>query len=118
MVDFAHGLARVGIARQPRRCARCRPRERSCPQLQLNAELTDATPGLIDAILPGYLASGKLKATLQLQGSLAHPLGQLQLTGTDLRAPGDAGSLPPLQLSATVDLAADGAQDHAALGGR
>ncbi len=80
------------------------------PQLQFHAELADATAGLIDAVLPGYLASGKLLGTLQLQGTVAHPLGELKVTGTDLRAAGDAGSLPPVQLTATIDMAADGAR--------
>ena len=109
LVDFTQGLAVTGlhiIAAD----AHLQAAGEVLPQLHVNAELTDATPGLIDAILPGYLDSGSFKATLQLQGSLAHPLGQLRLTGTDLRAPGDAGSLPPLQLTASADLANDGAR--------
>jgi translocation and assembly module TamB len=108
LVDFAQGLAVSGL-RISAADAHLLAAGEVLPQLHVNAELTDATPGLIDAILPGYLDSGTFKATLQLQGSLAHPLGQLRLTGTDLRAPGDAGSLPPLQFSATADLASDGA---------
>jgi translocation and assembly module TamB len=109
LVDFAQGLTVSGLHISAAD-AHLQAAGEVLPQLHVNAELTDATPGLIDAILPGYLDSGSLKATLQLQGSLAHPLGQLRLTGTDLRAPGDAGSLPALQLSATADLAADGAR--------
>ena len=109
LVDFAQGLALTGL-RINAADAHLQADGQILPQLQFNAELTDATPGLIDAILPGYLDSGTLKATLQLHGSLAHPLGQLRLTGTNLRAPGDAGSLPPVQLSATADLTTDGAR--------
>jgi translocation and assembly module TamB len=109
LVNFAQGLAvsglRIGAAD-----AHLQVAGELLPQLRVNAELTDATPGLIDAILPDYLDSGTLKATLQLQGSLARPLGQLRVTGTDLRAPGDAGSLPPVQLSAAAELANDGAR--------
>ncbi len=108
-VDFAQGLAVSGLHISAAD-AHLQIAGQVLPQLHVNAELTDATPGLIDAILPGYLDSGTVKATLQLQGSMGHPLGQLRLTGTDLRAPGDAGSLPPLQLSATADLANDGAR--------
>ncbi len=107
LLDFAHGLTvsglRIGAAD-----AHLKAEGQVLPQLHFNAELTDATPGLIDAILPGYLDSGTLKASLQLQGSVAHPLGQLRVAGTDLRAPGDAGSLPPVQLTAAAELAGDG----------
>ena len=109
LVDFAQGLTLSGL-HVSAADAHLQVAGEVLPQLHVNAELTDATPGLIDAILPGYLDSGTLKATLQLQGSLAHPLGQLRVTGTDLRAPGDAGSLPPVQFSATADLASDGAR--------
>lgn len=109
LLDFTQGLVvsglHVGAAD-----AHLQAQGQVLPQLRVSAELDDPTPGLVDAILPGYLDSGKLKATLQLQGSVAHPLGQLHVTGTDLRAPGDAGSLPPLQFSATADLASDGAK--------
>ena len=108
-VDFAHGLA-IADLHASLADAQLQAAGALTPQLQFNAELTDATAGLIDAVLPGYLASGKLLATLKLQGTLAHPLGELKVTGTDLRAAGDAGSLPPVQLAATVNLAAEGAQ--------
>ncbi|HTB66693.1 MAG TPA: translocation/assembly module TamB domain-containing protein [Steroidobacteraceae bacterium] len=109
LVDFTQGLAVTGLHIMAAD-AHLQAAGAVLPQLHVNAELTDATPGLIDAILPGYLDSGSFKATVQLQGSLAHPVGQLRLTGTDLRAPGDAGSLPPLQLTASADLANDGAK--------
>ena len=108
-VDFAHGLALAGF-RASLADAQLRAAGEITPQLQLNAELTDASAGLIDAVLPGYLSSGKLLGSLQLQGTLAHPLGELKVTGTDLRGAGDASSLPPVQLAATVNLAADGAR--------
>jgi translocation and assembly module TamB len=107
-VDFAHGLAVTGL-HASLADATLTAGGSVLPQMQLNAELTDATPGLIDAVLPDYLASGHLKATLQLQGAFPHPLGQLRIIGTDLRGAGDAGSLPPAQLSAIVDLTPDGA---------
>jgi translocation and assembly module TamB len=107
LVDFSQGLSVSGL-HVSAADAHLQAAGEVLPQLRVNAELTDATPGLIDAILPGYLDSGSLQATLQLQGTVAHPLGQLRVTGTNLRAPGDAGSLPPLQLAATADLANDG----------
>ncbi len=109
VVDFAHGLT-IAALHMSAADAQLQASGEILPQLQLHAQLNDATPGLIDAILPGYLASGTLNATLQLQGTLAHPLGQVRLTGRDLRAAGDAGSLPPAQLSATVDLTTEGAR--------
>ncbi|HTC52001.1 MAG TPA: translocation/assembly module TamB domain-containing protein [Steroidobacteraceae bacterium] len=109
VLDFAQGLAVSGL-RISAADAHLRAQGQVLPQLQVTAELTDATPGLIDAILPGYLDSGTLKASLQLQGSVGHPLGQLRVTGTDLRAPGDAGSLPPVQLTAAADLGSEGAK--------
>jgi len=106
-VDFANGLSVSGL-RASLADAIFTAGGQIAPQLQLKSELVDATPGLIDAILPGYLQSGSLKAALQLQGSLAHPLGRLELTGKDLSAAGDASSLPPAQLSANAELTADG----------
>jgi translocation and assembly module TamB len=109
LLDFAQGLTVSGL-RISAADAHLTAEGQVLPQLHVTAELADATPGLIDAILPGYLDSGTLKASLQLQGSVAHPLGQLRVSGTDLRAPGDAGSLPPVQLTASADLASDGAR--------
>jgi translocation and assembly module TamB len=108
-LDFAHGLAVAGL-RANLADAQLQAAGELVPQLQFNAELTDATAGLIDAVLPGYLSSGKLLGSLQLQGTLAHPLGEMKVTGTDLRGAGDASSLPPVQLAATVNLAAEGAR--------
>ncbi len=108
-VDFAHGLSLADF-RASLADAQLQAAGEITPQLQFNAQLTDATEGLIDALLPGYLASGKLSATVQLQGTVAHPLGELKVTGTDLRGAGDASSLPPVQLAATANLAADGAR--------
>jgi translocation and assembly module TamB len=108
-IDFAHGLALSGLDARLADATLTASGE-ILPQLHLNVELNDATAGLVDAVLPGYLASGKLQATVQLQGSLAHPQVDFKVTGTDLRGAGDAGNLPPVQLSATVNLAADGAR--------
>jgi translocation and assembly module TamB len=107
LVDFTQGL-RVSGLHISAADAHLQAAGEVLPQLRVDAELKDATPGLIDAILPGYLDSGTLQASLKLQGTVAHPLGQLRVTGTDLRAPGDAGSLPPVELAATADLANDG----------
>jgi translocation and assembly module TamB len=109
LVDFAQGLEVSGLHIRAAD-AHLQAQGQVLPALRVNAELTDSTTGLIDAILPGYLDSGTLKATLQLQGNLAHPVGQLRFTGTDLRAPGDAGSLPPVQMSATADVTNEGAK--------
>ncbi|HTY92441.1 MAG TPA: translocation/assembly module TamB domain-containing protein, partial [Steroidobacteraceae bacterium] len=109
LLDFTHGLALTGL-RLSASDAVLTAAGDLAPQLRLDARLEEATPGLIDAILPGYLSSGSLLGTAQLHGTLAHPLGELRLTGTDLRAAGDAASLPLAQLSAGVDLGADGAR--------
>jgi translocation and assembly module TamB len=106
-IDFANGLSLSGL-RAGLADATFTASGQILPQLQLKSELADATPGLINAILPDYLDSGSLKATVQLQGSLAHPLGRADVTGKDLRASGDASSLPPAQLSANAELTADG----------
>lgn len=108
-VDFAHGLTVSGL-RASLADATLTADGTVLPQLQFKAELADGTPGLINAILPGYLDSGTLKGTVQLSGSPGHPQGQVHLTGTNLRAAGDAASLPPAQLSAHVDLTAEGAR--------
>ena len=108
-IDFAHGLVLSGL-RANLADATLTADGTLLPQLQFKAQLTDPTPGLVDAILPDYLATGSLQATLQLQGTFPHPQGLLHLTGKDLRGAGDAESLPPAQLSANVDLAAEGAR--------
>jgi translocation and assembly module TamB len=108
-IDFAHGVMLTGLDATLADATFTASGE-ILPQLKLHAELNDATAGLVDALLPGYLASGKLQAAVQLQGTLAHPQGQFKVTGTDLRGSGDAGTLPPVQLAATVNVTADGAR--------
>ncbi len=108
-VDFTHGVS-IADFHASLADAQLQAAGEITPQLQFDAQLTDATGGLIDAVVPGYLASGKLLGTLQLQGTLAHPLGELKVTGTDLRGAGDASSLPPVQLAAAANLATDGAR--------
>jgi len=109
VIDFAHGLA-LSELHASLADAQLHASGELLPELQFKAELTDATPGLIDALLPDFLASGSMSASVHVQGSFTHPLGELHLTGTDLRGAGDASSLPPAQLSANVALAADGAR--------
>ncbi|MEJ0008976.1 MAG: hypothetical protein WDM77_22075 [Steroidobacteraceae bacterium] len=60
-VDFAHGLSVAGL-RASLADAVLTGAGDITPQMQLKAELNDATPGLIDAVLPGYLASGSCMA--------------------------------------------------------
>ena len=77
------GCARVS------RTHTCR-RPVSCAAAAVQRRTEDATPGSIDAVLPGYL----LPETARQPAAAGHPgasAGQLQVTGTDLRAAGRCG---------------------------
>ncbi|HUI60806.1 MAG TPA: translocation/assembly module TamB domain-containing protein, partial [Steroidobacteraceae bacterium] len=78
---------------------------RVSPDLDLRASLRQVRPALINAFVPGLLASGTLQADAQLQGNFASPSGTLKLDVTGLRAANDAArGLPVTDIHASAQL--------------
>ncbi len=89
------------------------------PSLDVRASLRQLQPSLVNAFVPGLLASGTIEARARLKGSLAAPTGQLRLTATDMALADDAAfGLPSLDLHATAELSGDTADVDARLDGR
>ena len=75
------------------------------PALDVRASLRQLQPSLVNAFVPGLLASGTIEARARLKGSLASPTGQLRLTATDMALADNAAfGLPSLDLHATAEL--------------
>ncbi|MBS0421851.1 MAG: translocation/assembly module TamB domain-containing protein [Proteobacteria bacterium] len=75
------------------------------PELNLRASLEQLKPGLINAFVPGLLASGLLSATAEIHGSFAAPTGNVTLDATGVRAANDAArGLPGTDLHAAAEL--------------
>jgi translocation and assembly module TamB len=75
------------------------------PELNLRASLDQLKPDLINAFVPGLLASGLFKASADVHGSFAAPTGNVTLEATGVRAANDAArGLPGTDLHATAQL--------------
>jgi translocation and assembly module TamB len=75
------------------------------PELNLRASLDQLKPDLINAFVPGLLASGLIKANAEVHGSFAAPTGNVTLDATGVRAANDAArGLPGTDLHATAEL--------------
>ena len=75
------------------------------PELNLRASLDQLKPDLINAFVPGLLASGLLEARADVHGSFAAPTGNVTLDATGVRAANDAArGLPATDLHATAQL--------------
>ena len=86
------------------------------PALDVRASLRQVQPALVNAFVPGLLASGRIEASAQLKGSLASPTGQLRLTATGLALADDAAfGLPSIDVQATAQLSGDTADIDARL---
>jgi translocation and assembly module TamB len=86
------------------------------PSLDVRASLHRVEPALINVFAPGLLAAGTIEAGARLQGSIASPTGQVTLNATGLAFADDAAlGLPPLDIHATAQLAADTADIDAGL---
>ncbi len=78
---------------------------RISPELNLRASLDQLKPDLINAFVPGLLASGLFKANAEVHGSFAAPTGNVTLEATGVRAANDAArGLPGTDLHATAQL--------------
>ena len=78
---------------------------RVSPELNLRASLDQLKPDLINAFVPGLLASGVIKANAEVHGTFASPTGNVTLDATGVRAANDAArGLPGTDLHATAQL--------------
>src|SRR5882672_11296824 len=86
------------------------------PSLDVQASLHRVQPSLINVFVPGLMAAGTIEAGARLQGSMASPTGQATLNATGFALADDAAlGLPPLDIHATAQLAADTADIDAGL---
>ena len=75
------------------------------PSLDLRVSLQQVKPDLINAFVPGLLASGTIQANAQLQGSTSAPTGRVHLEATGIRGANDAAlGLPAVDLHADAQL--------------
>jgi translocation and assembly module TamB len=75
------------------------------PELNLRASLDQLKPDLINAFVPGLLASGVVTASADVHGSFAAPTGNVTMDATGVRAANDAArGLPATDLHATAQL--------------
>jgi len=75
------------------------------PELNLRASLDQLKPDLINAFVPGLLASGLIEAKAEIHGSFAAPTGKVTLDATGVRAANDAArGLPGTDVHATAEL--------------
>ena len=78
---------------------------RISPALDLRASLRQLKPALINAFVPGLLASGTIQADAQVQGSFASPTGNVRLDAVGVRAANDAArGLPGTDIHAAAEL--------------
>ena len=114
-VSFAHGLAIEQLKLRAQE-AMLEVDGRVSPTLDLRASLQQVKPELINAFVPGLLASGTLQATAQLHGSTSSLTGKLHLEASGVRGANDAArGLPALDLHADADLMGDTARVDARL---
>jgi translocation and assembly module TamB len=86
------------------------------PTLDLSASLLRVKPDLVNAFVPGLLASGTIEAQASLQGMVSSPTGSVKVDVDDLRFADDAATgLPAVQLHAAAQLADDTAALKATL---
>ncbi len=78
---------------------------RITPALDARASLKQVKPELINAFVPGLLASGTIQANAEVQGNTSAPTGKIHLEATGVRAANDAArGLPAADLHADAQL--------------
>jgi translocation and assembly module TamB len=78
---------------------------RVSPTLDLRASLKELKPELINAFAPSLLASGKIEAHAQVQGTFAAPTGKVHLDAIGIRSANDAAAgLPATDIHANAEL--------------
>ena len=114
-VSFAGGLA-IGDLKLGAQQAVLEIDGRVSPVLDVRAALNQVKPDLINAFVPGVLASGTIQANAQLQGTTAAPTGKVHVEATGVRGADDAArGLPAVDLRADAQLMANTAQVDAKL---
>ena len=114
-VSFADGLT-IGDLKLGAQQAILEIDGRISPTLDLRASLQQVKPDLINAFVPGLLATGTLQANAQLQGSTSAPTGKLHVEATGIRGANDAArGLPALDVHADAQLMANTAKVDAKL---
>ena len=89
---------------------------RATPALNLTATLRGVTPDLAKPFAPSVDAAGDISADAHLTGTPAEPSGTVRLTATGVRMrTGPARSLPPANLTTTVQLQGKAAELDARL---
>ncbi len=89
---------------------------RMSPTLDARASLRQLKPQLINAFVPGLLASGTIQADAQVRGRFSAPTGKVHLEATGLRAANDAArGLPAADIRASADLMGNTAEVEAKL---
>ncbi|MGH8210247.1 MAG: hypothetical protein ACREU6_11765, partial [Steroidobacteraceae bacterium] len=103
-VFFADGLS-IGELQLGAQQAVLEVAGRISPTLDVRVSLQQLKPELINAFVPGLLATGTIQATAQLQGNTAAPTGTLHLQASGVRAANPAArGLPALDLHADAQL--------------
>ena len=78
---------------------------RVSPTLDVRASLRQLKPELINAFVPGLLASGTIQADAEVQGEFAAPTGKVRLQAIGMRAANDAAAgLPATDVRANAQL--------------
>ena len=78
---------------------------RVSPTLDVRASLRQVQPELVNAFVPGLLASGTIQGEAQLQGTLGAPLGHIKLQAIGMRSANDAAlGLPAADVHAEAQL--------------
>ena len=114
-VSFADGLS-IGDLKLGAQQAILEIDGRISPALDLRASLKQVKPDLINAFVPGLLASGTVQANAELQGSTAAPTGKLHVEATGVRGANDAArGLPAVDMHADAQLLGNTAKVDAKL---
>ena len=114
-VSFADGLS-IGGLKLGAQQALLEIDGQVSPVLNVHAALKQVQPDLVNAFVPGLLASGTIQANAQLQGTTAAPTGKVHFEAIGVRgADVAARGLPAVDLHADAQLMADTAQVDAKL---
>jgi translocation and assembly module TamB len=101
---FSQGLS-VDIFKLGAQQAEFELQGRVSPEAALRISLRNVQPALVNAFFPDMLASGSIEAHAELHGDLRAPVGQVELTATNVRSADDAAvGLPAANLRVNADL--------------
>ena len=114
-ISFADGLS-IGDLKLGAQQAVLEIDGRVSPVLDVRASLKQVKPDLINAFVPGLLASGTIQANAELQGTTTAPTGKVHLEATGVRGADDAArGLPAVDVHADAQLMENTAQVDAKL---